>query len=85
MNLCVDQLHQLLQQLFSGNPGIENTSNVFNIWLKGPWRGTQVAKKVCDCISQSWFAVIGIAVIIVSGVLYKDWKKNMKIQRKIQQ
>lgn len=36
-NLRVDQFHQLVQRLFSSNPGIEHAGNIFGIGLKGPW------------------------------------------------
>lgn len=77
-DLCEDQFHQLVQQLFSSNPRIKHASYVFNIRLKGPWWGAQVAKEVCDHISQGWLIVIAFAVIIKSGVLYKIHNKNMK-------
>lgn len=73
-NLCVDQFHQLVQQLFSSNPGIEHGSYIFSIRLKGPWWGTQVAKEVCDHISQGWFTKIAFAIIIKSGFLKKITK-----------
>jgi len=38
-NLCVDQFHQLIQQFFSGDPGVEHASYVFHIRLKGPGGG----------------------------------------------
>lgn len=77
-NLCVDQFHQLVQQLFSSNAGIEHASYVFNIGLEGPWGGAQVSKEVCNHFSQGWFTVIAFAVIIKSRVLYKNYNKRMK-------
>lgn len=77
-NLCEDEFHQLLQQLFSSNPGIEHASYVFNIRVKGPWWGAQVAKKFFDHISQGCFIVI-IFTVIISKVLYKNHNKNIKI------
>lgn len=77
-NLCVDQFHQLVQRLFSSNPGIEHAGNVFNIRFKGPWWGAQVAKEVRDHVSQGWFTIIVFAVMIKSVVLYRNQNKNIK-------
>lgn len=76
-NLCVDQFHQLVQQLFSRNAGIEHAGNVFNIWLKGPrWRA-QVVKEVCDHISQGLFTIIVCVVMVKSLVLHRNHNKNI--------
>lgn len=75
-NLREDQFYQLFQWLLGGHPGVEHGSDVLDIRLKGARWGAQVSEDVGDNVSQGWFAVVVLTVIIKSLVLSK--KKNQR-------
>lgn len=53
-HLCEDGFHQLAQQLFSRNLGVEHVRYQSSSELKRPRRRAQATEEVCDCFSQSW-------------------------------
>lgn len=75
-HLGEDQFHQLIQKLFSSDPGIECAGYVVYIWVKGARGGAQVTEELWDRVRQRSLTVIVFTVIIISGILLKQIEKR---------
>lgn len=82
VNLCEDQLHQLLQRLFSRHPRIDRVVNVPDIRLEGTRRGAQVTQKIRDHVGQARFSVKVLTVEKKAVVLHTRENKPTRYKNK---